>query len=79
MKFIGLNYLKLFPNDENYTSEILDATMILKDDCIYWCDWGELSEADLEDYTGTVICASKVQWRAVDTYIGPKEIYINLI
>lgn len=30
MQFVGLKYLKLFPNDENYTCEILDATMILK-------------------------------------------------
>ena len=30
MQFVGLKYLKLFPSDENYTCEILDATMILK-------------------------------------------------
>lgn len=29
MQFMGLKYLRLFPNDENYTSEILDATMII--------------------------------------------------
>ena len=29
MQFVGLKYFKLFPNDENYTCEILDATMIL--------------------------------------------------
>lgn len=38
MQFEGLKYLKLFPNDENYTCEILDATMILKEDCVYCCN-----------------------------------------
>lgn len=75
MEFIGLKYLKMFPNDENYTCEILDATMLLKENCIYWCDCGGLSEDDLENYKGTTICASKVRWRAADEYIGSKEIY----
>ena len=78
MQFVGLKYLKLFPNDENYTCEILDATMILKEDCIYWCDCGGLSEKDIESYTGTTICASKVRWRAVDEFIGAKEIYVTI-
>lgn len=77
MQFAGLKYLKLFPSDENYTCEILDATMILKEDYIYWCDCGGLSEKDIESYTGTTICASKVRWRAVDEYIGAKEIYVT--
>ena len=77
MEFIGLNYLELFPNDENYTCEILDATMILKEDCIYWCDYGGLSEEDLKDYEGTLISASKVRWRAADEYIGDDKIYIS--
>lgn len=78
MQFMGLKYLKLFPDDENYTCEILDATMILKDDCIYWCDCGEISEEDVESYTGTTICASRVRWRAADEYIGSKEIYTSI-
>lgn len=78
MQFVGLKYLKLFPNDENDTCEILDATMILKEDCIYWCDCGGLSVKDIESYTGTTICASKVRWRAVDEYIGPNEIYVTI-
>lgn len=76
MEFLGLKYLKMFPNDENYTCEIFDATMILKEGCIIWCDCGDLSEADLDEYTGTIVCASKVRWRAADEYIGSKEIYL---
>ena len=78
MQFAGLKYLKLFPNGENYTCEILDASMIIKEDCIYWCDCGGLSEKDIESYTGTTICASKVRWRAVDEYLGEKEIYVTI-
>ena len=75
MQFVGLKYLRLFPIDEDYTCEILDTTMILKKDCIYWCDCGGLSATDIENYTGTAICASKVRWRAADEYIGSDEIY----
>ena len=52
--------------------------MIFKEDCIYWCDCGGLSVKDIESYTGTTICASKVRWRAVDEYIGPNEIYVTI-
>lgn len=77
MQFAGLNYLKLFPCDENYTCEIHGATMFFKDDCIYWCDCYGLSEDDLENYNGTTICAAKVRWRAADEYIGSKEVYAS--
>ena len=75
MEFIGLSQLSLFPPDDNYTCEIVDATMIRHDDRIYWCDCGGLSEMDLNDYRGTLICSSKVRWRTADEYIGKKEIY----
>ena len=77
LQFVGLKYLKLIPEDE-CTCEILDASMILKDDRVYWCDRGGLSEEDIDSYTGTTICASKVRWRAVDEFIGDKEIYVTL-
>ena len=75
MEFIGLKHLNMFPVDANKTCEILDATMILKDDCIYWCDSGNLTEADFEDYEGTLICSSKLRWRVADEYIGKDEVY----
>lgn len=79
MEFSGLKRLQLLPCDDEYTCEILDSTMILKDDCIYWCDCGELSEKDLESYDGTVICASKLRWRSIDGFMGQKEIYTSII
>lgn len=55
-----------------------DSAMILKDDCIYWCDCGDVSEADLEDYDGTLICASKLRWRAISGCMGQKEFYQSI-
>lgn len=76
MEFEGLKYLKLFPLDERYTCEICDSTMILKDNCIYWCDCGGLSEEELEDYDGTLICAEKFRWRFIDKCMGEKEFFV---
>ena len=74
MEFVGLKYMRLNPVYPN-TCEILDATMIMKDGCIYWCDWGGLSETDLESYDGTLICASKMRWRVLDGCMGPNEVF----
>ncbi|MDR1002800.1 MAG: hypothetical protein LBL82_05985 [Oscillospiraceae bacterium] len=63
--------------DEICSCEILDVTMILKDDRIYWCDCWGISETDMETYEGVMICASKLKWRAADEYIGEEEVYIN--
>ncbi len=76
LEFDGLRYLKLYPLDERYTCEILDATIILKNDCVCWCDCGGLKEKDLESYRGTIICASKLRWRSVDNCMGNRDFYI---
>ena len=78
LEFIGLKALRLYPNDETYTCEILDTTMILKEDCIYWFDYGDLTEDHFETYQGTAICAAKLRWRVADEYLGPKEIYRSI-
>ena len=61
LEFRGLKYLKLYPIDESYTCEILASTMFFKDSYIYWCDSEHLAE---EFYEGTLICASRLLWRA---------------
>lgn len=78
MEFMGLKHLRVNPVNENYTCEIFDATMILKSDCIYWCDCGELAESDLDNYEGTLICASRLRWRVADEYIGKTEVYLSI-
>lgn len=77
MEFIGLKHLSMFPADEAYTCEILDATMLFKEGCIYWCDCGGLSESGIDGYDGTLICAQRMRWRAADEYIGKEEVYKN--
>lgn len=76
LQFVGLKYLSLFPNDEEYTCEILDSTMFLKDDCICWCDCGEISENDFMDYEGTFVCASKLRWRSIENRMGQDDFYV---
>lgn len=75
LEFKGLEYLKLFPVDDQYTCEILDSTMFFKDGYIYWCDQGGLSETDIDTYAGTVICALEVKWRAINNHMGQKEFF----
>lgn len=75
LEFQGMKYLRLFPVDESYTCEILDSTMIIKDGNIFWCDCGGLSEPDLDNYEGTLICASNLKWRSIENHMGEKEFY----
>lgn len=75
MEFQGLKHLNLFPVDESYTCEILDSTMIMKDGNFYWCDCGNVSESDLDDYAGTLICASGFRWRSIENHMGDKAFY----
>mgnify|MGYP007125787840 FL=1 len=79
MEFQGLKHLNLFPVNEDYTCEILDSTMIMKDGNIYWCDCGNLSESDLDDYTGTLICASGMRWRSIENHMGENEFYHSTV
>ena len=75
MEFEGVKSLKLFPVDEGYTCEILESTMVLKGEEIYWYDCGDLSESELDDYEGTLICALKLRWRTIEIHMGEKEFY----
>lgn len=79
LEFEGLKFLKLLPFNEQYTCEILDSTLILRNDSIYWCDCGGLSEEELDNYEGTIICASKLRWRAFEKCIGNKEFYVSIL
>lgn len=76
MEFSGLKFIKMFPIEENYTCEILDATFILKNGLFYWCDEGGLTEKDFDNYQRTLICAERVCWRTADEYIGEEDVYI---
>ena len=75
LEFCGLKKLKLSPVNESYTCEILDSTLLMKDGNIYWCDCGGLTETDLDAYTGTLVCAAKLRWRAVMGFMGENLFY----
>ncbi len=78
LKFEGLKFLNLYPVDDKYTCEILDSTMILKNDCVIWCDSGNLSESDIEKYDGTKICSSRLKWRVIEKCMGQNEFYKSI-
>lgn len=75
LEFCGLKCLKLYPVDEKYTCEIIDSTMLIKDGYIYWCDCGGLTEETIEDYSGMLVCGSKLRWRAIENQMGNREFY----
>ena len=75
MEFQGLKQFNLFPVDEHYTCEILDSKMIMKDGYIYWCDGSKLLGPDINNCTGTLICASTLRWRPIENHMGKKEFY----
>ena len=79
MEFKGLKCLQLLPCDDNYTCEILDSTMLLKDGCIYWFDCGTLPEMDFDNYKGNMISALKLRWRSIDNCMGQKEFYTSIV
>lgn len=75
--FEKIDFLRLFPIDERYTCEILDAAMFIKEDRIYWCDCGDISEDNVDKYGGTVVCASKLRWRALEIGLGKEEFFVS--
>ena len=76
LQFEGIDYLKLFPNNENYTCEILDSAMFIFNNRIYWADSEDVSPDNFESYDGTLICASKLRWRAINGCMGDKEFFV---
>lgn len=79
LEFAGLKFLNLSPFDENYTCEIIDATMLFKDGYIYWCDQKSMPDSVSDNFEGTFICSSKVRWRRIENNMGSEEYYCSII
>lgn len=75
LEFSELQYLKLYPVQEDYTCEILDSTIIFKDGCVYWIDIGGLNENQLDYYERTLVCAKRLRWRKLDIPLGNNALY----
>jgi len=76
IEFIGLIKINMIPINELYSCEIHSATMILKNDYIYWYDSDNVPENELDNYKGILICASEVRWRIADEYLGSGDVYV---
>ena len=49
--------------------------MFLKEGLFYWADSNWATEEDIESYSGTWVCAEKIQWLVADECIGSDEVY----
>lgn len=61
--FEGLLSVNLRPYSENQTREIFDASLIVKDETVFWAD-ERLKEEDMS-YDGTYIKALNLKWRKI--------------
>lgn len=73
--FSGLKLLRL-PVTEVNTCEILDATLLIQDGLVYWCDCGGITVESMLTYDGTMICAENICWRSVVGHLGEKLFYL---
>ncbi len=78
MEFEDLSYLKLIPATPDFTCEILDASMFMADEKIYWCDSSGVTAENVYSYDGTVICAKKIRWRKIPNSLANKAFYQNI-
>lgn len=62
--FEGLIALNLRAPAENHSREIYGATLIIKDESVYWAD-GDLEDEDF-NYIGTYIKALNLKWRKIN-------------
>ena len=65
LEFGELKYLKLFPIDNSFSCEIYEASLFVNDGLIYWTDRGGTLKDNIDDYDGTIICATTLRWRFV--------------
>ncbi len=59
--FEGVQMLKIIPATENYSNELLCASLIVENECIFWADT-IMEKPDLT-YEGTIIKALSLKWR----------------
>ncbi|MBQ3519727.1 MAG: hypothetical protein IJA31_10460 [Clostridia bacterium] len=75
MVFGGLKHMKLTPLDEEYTCEILGASMGIKDGFLYWCNEEDPSVCSADDDCAILIYAKTLQWRTLENAMGDADFY----
>lgn len=61
--FEGVQTLKIVPAPENYSREIMSASLTVKNESIFWAD--ESMEQIDDDYTGSFVKALCLKWRKI--------------
>lgn len=55
--------MKILPAGENYSREILDASLIVENESVFWAD-SYMEKPDIS-YDGSIITALSLKWRKV--------------
>lgn len=63
LSFEGIQMMKILPAGENYSREILDASLIVENESVFWAD-SYMEKPDIS-YDGSIITALSLKWRKV--------------
>lgn len=77
MEFSGVDLFSMRPCSEEWTCEILEASLVIKEGRIWWYDEAERFVEDPQEYGGNVICAEKMRWRFLKDRMGDGAILIQ--
>lgn len=61
--FEGIRVLKIVPAPENYSRELIEASLIVENESVFWAD-DYMEQAD-ETYSGSLVKALCLKWRRV--------------
>ena len=64
--FQDVLFFYVSPNNPDYTSEILEARIFIKNDRIFWTNADSPVVLNEDENGGVLICAKKLLWRIVD-------------
>ena len=77
MEFSGVEFFSMRPCSEEWTCEILEASLVIKEGKIWWYDEAERFVEDPQEYGGNVICAEKMRWRFLKDRMGDGAVLIQ--
>ena len=62
--FEGVQTVKIVPPGENYTRDIFDASLIIRDESVFWAD--QYMEQIDNNYSGSFVKALCLKWRKIE-------------
>ncbi|MBR1758896.1 MAG: hypothetical protein IJ744_09260 [Lachnospiraceae bacterium] len=75
--FKKTSILKLLPQNEAYTCEILEASLIERNNEYIWADGANFIPEEIESYSGTIIACAELFWRPIHNSMGSKPVYLG--